>query len=75
MQWHNDHFYVLGFSEPCPGGFVLFRDTCYSLGASGPLSWQESQADCQVYPRGHLASIHETEEIDFIASNILGWNL
>ena len=38
-------------------------------------SWREAQADCQQYSRGHLASIHRNDELDFMTSLIVTQNL
>uniref|UniRef100_A0A803T745 C-type lectin domain-containing protein n=1 Tax=Anolis carolinensis TaxID=28377 RepID=A0A803T745_ANOCA len=52
-----------GFCEP---GWVQYMDACYK-NEKAPKNWNDAEMSCQKYGiHAHLASIHSTEENDFI---------
>ncbi|XP_061469020.1 C-type lectin LmsL-like [Rhineura floridana] len=50
----------------CERGWVQYQNTCYKA-VKEKMTWTDAEMACQSYGRNsHLASIHSTEENDFI---------
>ncbi|XP_022103539.1 snaclec rhodocetin subunit gamma-like [Acanthaster planci] len=58
------------YTKPCLPGWVLFNDHCYRI-TPEKLTFNAAEAFCQGFAngngRGHLASVHDDRENDFIA--------
>ncbi len=45
---------------------MLHERHCYYWIHNAALSWQSAEAECQLYKYGHLASVHDQQEMDFL---------
>ena len=55
----------------CLAGWTAFAVHCY-LPKTTKRSWLEAEADCMIYPGGHLASIHSEAETSFVTQFLTG---
>ncbi|XP_044516355.1 lithostathine-1-alpha-like [Gracilinanus agilis] len=55
----------------CPDGFALHGSYCYGLlGIMNKETWNSAELQCQAYPSGHLVSLLNQAEADFVATMI-----
>ena len=59
--------FVLSEDKICPNTWKKYKDSCYRL-IKQSVSWSQAELTCRAWNHGHLVSISNLEEQDFVQS-------